>query len=785
LPISPPPIYRGLSRIVVDPMGRLTVRLIGLPSQPSADLDLFLLSQSGYAPLTDAEMQCRAQWNTRLMRWTLTSFDEKRPNLGPVATLVGTHEVKWGDITFELRPTDHCPNDLTRFSDFAQQVPIELVTPEQAAIRWDTISKIHHTTRPVHTWDELALEKGLTQEQLFVRRLSSLLSEIQGSQRLNHARYCEVVDYIASAPERVFAAPIPDAIVHNTQHLYNAFEFHPKKPTEPTHAVVMQFFRAVTKFAVRHHGEALPTTRMQWIQKLLHMAKDSEISLLPLKMLSGDGDHISLSIHQFLTSHQYVVSSIDYEFALRPTNMPIYWIIQYSTTSPAQYSRVAVILPVLEKRLLSGLPRDTLFLTLRSMPEDVPTFLLCTDEQAVLTLKGLPRMTRVVKTPADLLPQALARPHKGGKLQPGEFPKEHTGFFRDPARTVTRGPDTVGQFRRFALSETPEIGAIYSIRKSGKSTFAVSYYWHEARQDVVYINAESCANVFADVLSGLIPLDGRVLPTIITAANAQKTRDPAACVFSANNRLTSRAILILDEVEALRGVVEAVGRDAGARLAVLLRDLSDRYRVVFIGLNPWWHLGLFPDTNSITLASPLNFPLFDLDETRRLAARIVEGQLEVTNDYAEWLLGLSGGHPLVVRNITLEVLAYAIQKELKQGDVLDGEFGRLWHKERRFTISTNDLLGQPVVNFLQKMAKEKVGDGFRQGIWKLLCCLARLTEETIDVETIGKAVGGVGAWRFDDIVACAHQTNFVVVNGGGVRLAIPIMRDVITRLTVE
>lgn len=524
------------------------------------------------------------------------------------------------------------------------------------------------------------------------------------------------------------------------------------------------------------------------------------LAMLPLRVLGREAGAPVLSrCHERLLAEGYRLVTSNLQTTQRdPSSAPFFWTWRYARKSEARSAQTVVVL-VPHGRAIHSERRKEALRRLFDMLADVRAVLLYYEHLDDLAAFG--------RLPARVIPVREAYDVSGlrfgtsGELElplvnsVETFPEDHRGFMKEHDLVVPRSFKAATMLLDYVRDPRGQIAAVYSIRKSGKSTFCFNHLARHAPAGFVYLNISLLASSLYEWLSAryargvdrerlLVSLMRSVERTLAAQPHAKAQRP---LYQQCENVSAPGVALLIDEVDVLARVVldgcDAQERARRGRLVVgLLAELAGTHPTVLIGLNPWWHQGVLPDDHPVPFAEPLPFVLFSPSELDELCARMLHHQCQVDPSLGAWLHARCGGHPLVARGLMLHITRHALDRGLLTYDsTFTADLADTWERETTAAVVPRALLlGDKLAGFARGLRDHS--EPFRKSLARMIESILWWSDddrgaEQEELRARWESRAGDSEAGFDSTLEAAVQTNFVVARNGRLRLSIPLLHD--------
>jgi hypothetical protein len=364
------------------------------------------------------------------------------------------------------------------------------------------------------------------------------------------------------------------------------------------------------------------------------------------------------------------------------------------------------------------------------------------------------------------------------------FPQNHVALLRPEMRGRIVHRDALAAAMRLdelAGRPTGDVAQLYSIRKSGKSTFLVSHL-DRGGHPYAYLNAEY-ARLHEHAEAALAdPHPARVL---VEGARRAAAEHPAIARMlpvstGGGDDVRAGAVLIVDEIEAAAYHL----RD---RLGELLQRLVADHPLVVVGLDPWWPARFLSMRQQVPFAPPWRFELFDAGELVEYGKALLDHQVEVAPGLAGWLLAQTGGHPTVARHVVSSLLDWAIAEgRAHRGDTLEAALAEEWWSWRAARQSSvKGLFGTYLATQADRLWARSPEEPYLAMIGTLLRAVV-LRADAAGTAAVDEVLAACAAAYPEQSAAAlldaAVATSFVDRDGERVRLTIPLLHRYVTEL---
>jgi hypothetical protein len=806
-------------------------------SEVAWNVPFFLIQGNGLGAKVD--------WETlsRTTSKTLRSWEDVK---ACAETLIPKPEEGWslskkGDsltvgppFTITLVARDQCRTEFRRKGDqrwaaIAAKVPFEKYREDSARISWERLSAMHGLEPAVQSWQELfqrcaelaandpppsasvaapastppvddaaaskdAGEAADETVQALDRRLRSLFTAMAAQPALLQ-HYDDLARVFARTKADLLEALPWGEVAQRFRDAAQKLNLGSQPPA------AAGTFLAKGLIATRLSGGSNQSAPAAPLVRLHALAwPEAESDRRPLRLLDDDPDTGLLgACHQWLRARKKRLASVELKTALSSQlrSSPLFWELKYVTEGPETRQTVVVLAAIREHSFEDERAQDRLLELLDSSRAQQLVLLVTEARQGTralrLDLVNAHRQANLyvigdasALTAVPVSADGFVRRQILNTVR--EFPLDHIKLVHQSQLVTERSFRAAGELTRFLSEEPGEIAQLYSMRKSGKSTFCFDHLRRYHAGGFVYLNLQYLQGAFRDFL--LSPAGASwddPLPKLVsiatTAFAAPVQRSTLPVVSSADDLdLTSPSVaVILDEIET---VCAWDGEPVPERrIARFLGALASTHPTIIIGLDPWWHLNALPDDHAIRLRAPLSFALFQPREAQSLCDRMLDYQCEVPLALGEWLWSRTGGHPTVVRHLFDQIVAFAIDRQLVEwGGRFEVEVAENWWKAHQDTLDYRACLGGYLSNFLLRLRREPA-ETYRGRLWTLVHSIVKAAsaDRSATLGSVRELWRAENAGAIEEALEAAIMTNFVVRDGDLLRLSIPLWHDWLAR----
>jgi hypothetical protein len=737
-----------------------------------------------------------------------------------------------GTITLVAR--DQCRTEFRRKGDprwtaIAAKVPFEKYRDDSARISWERFSSMHGLEPAVNSWKELAercaelaakeqppstpaAEPASTSVdetaapndpgdapdetvEALERRLRSLFAAMAAQPALLQ-HYDDLARVFARTPAALVDAMAWGEMAQRFRDAAQKLNLGSQPPPAAGTFLAKGLIAARLSGGQNQHALAAPLVRLHTLSW-----PEADSDRRPLRLLDDDPDTGLLGVcHQWLRARKMRLASVELKTALasQPRSSPLFWELRYVTQGPTARQTVVVLAAIRPHsfederaqdrlvELLDGSRGQQLVLLVTEQYQDARTLRLDrvnAHRQANLYVIGDASALTAVPVSAD----GFVRRQILNTVR--EFPIDHIKFIHQSQLVTERSFRAAGELTRFLSEQPSEIAQLYSMRKSGKSTFCFDHLRRNHAGGFVYLNLQYIKETVRDFimspdgaslrdpLANLVSVAARAL-----AAPHQRSLAPVVSSADDLDLASPSVAVILDEIE-----VVGEGWDGEAvperRIARFLAALSSAHPTIIIGLDPWWHLNALPDDHAIRFRAPLSFALFQPRETQSLCDRMLDYQCEVPLALGEWLWARTGGHPTVMRYLFDQIVTFAIDRQLIEwGGRFEVGVADEWWKVHHETLDYRACFGSHLPNFFQRLRRAPIGS-YRNRLWTLVRLVVQQASDDRNARlaNVRELFRTQDAGVFEEALQAAVTTNFVVHDGDSLRLSIPLWHDWLAR----
>jgi hypothetical protein len=737
-----------------------------------------------------------------------------------------------GTITLVAR--DQCRTELRRKGDprwtaVAAKVPFEKYRDDSARISWERLSSMHALEPAVNSWKELAerCAELAAKEQppiavapapestpvdetaapndpgdapdetvpALERRLRSLFA-VMATQPSLLQHYDDLARVFARTPAALVDAVAWGEMAQRFRDAAQKLNLGSQPPAAAGTFLAKGLIAARLSVGLNQHALAAPLVRLHTLSW-----PEADSDRRPLRLLDDDPDTGLLGVcHQWLRARTMRLASVELKTALasQHRSSPLFWELRYVTQAAAARQTVVVLAAIRPHsfederaqdrlvELLDGSRSQQLVLLVTEQRQDTKVLRL---DQINAHRQANLHVIADVGALSDVPVSAEGVVRRQIVNTVREFPIDHIKFIHQSQLVTERSFRAAGELTRFLSEQPGEIAQLYSMRKSGKSTFCFDHLRRNHAGGFVYLNLQYFKETIRDFI---MSSDGasfddplaKLVAVVTRTFSTSQQRNLAPVVSSADDLdLAAPSVaVILDEIEAVGD-----GWDGEAvperRIARFLAALSSSHPTIVIGLDPWWHLSALPDDHAIRLRAPLSFALFQPRETQSLCDRMLDYQCEVPLALGEWLWARTGGHPTVVRYLFDQIVTFAIDRQLIEwGGRFEVGVADEWWKVHHETLDYRACFGIHLPNFFQKLRRAPIGS-YRNRLWTLVRLVVQQASDdrNASLARVRELFRTQDTGVFEEALQAAIMTNFVVHDGDSLRLSIPLLHDWLAR----
>ena len=336
-----------------------------------------------------------------------------------------------------------------------------------------------------------------------------------------------------------------------------------------------------------------------------------------------------------------------------------------------------------------------------------------------------------------------------------------------------------------------------SVRRSGKTTAAVDLAGRSGRSTVTIQTMDQQPhapelNIFYEEVTRVLH-EGRTLPTSFLS---DVVRSCATAVSPVNANAPKQA-LVIDEYESLFGHLDAAVRADGAlRYSVVQPLLSQMVAfsidnlLIFLGQRPDAHYILMSQNQLSPLVQQDAFPLFEHQakgtdtEFAKFLGLVLSEKIPFGPSFTDAVYAVTAGHPYLTVNLLVDFCQWLIENNT-QADAVRFTEADFWNFSRdRLTAAA--LRNSTHYGFFQKMLAEYLSELARErepwlyAVTSVLYRLCRnhpraLATSVPKYKEMARDVASLVNLTSEQLLTAASRANFLAVDGGQVRPAIPLM----------
>ena len=336
-----------------------------------------------------------------------------------------------------------------------------------------------------------------------------------------------------------------------------------------------------------------------------------------------------------------------------------------------------------------------------------------------------------------------------------------------------------------------------SVRRSGKTTAAVDLAGSSGRSTVTIQTMDQQPhapelNIFYEEVTRVLHA-GRTLSKSFLS-DVVRTCATAASPVNAN---APKHALVIDEYESLFGHLDAAVRaDSALRYSVVQPLLSQMVAfsidniLIFLGQRPDAHYILMSQNQLSPLVQQDAFPLFEHQakgtdtEFAKLLSLVLSEKIPFGPSFTDAVYAVTAGHPYLTVNLLVDFCQWLIENNVRAGAVrlTETDFGNF----SRDRLTATALRNSTHYGFFQKMLAEYLSELARErepwlyAVASVLYRLCRnhpraLATSVPKYKEMAKDVASLASLTPEQLLSAASRANFLAVDGGQVRPAIPLM----------